>query len=84
MSGPSIGLVIEAATDHVEVLVVDEDVAPLAHEIEDVGHGHSRRLVAEGLVGRGLASAAGQAQALASAPAALGGQGRFIEQGDEV
>lgn len=39
------GLAIEAATDHVEVLVCDEAGNPLAHEIENVGHGHTRRLV---------------------------------------
>lgn len=38
------GLAIEAATDHVEVLVTDADGEPLAHQVEDVGHGHTRRL----------------------------------------
>ncbi len=46
------GLAIEAATEHVEVLVVDEQGEPLAHEIEDVGHGHTRRL--SSLVGAAL------------------------------
>ena len=38
------GLSIEAATDHVEVLVCGDDGSPLAHESEEVGHGHTRRL----------------------------------------
>src|SRR2546426_3863534 len=38
------GLAIEAATEHVEVLVCGPDGAALAHEIEEVGHGHTRRL----------------------------------------
>lgn len=38
-----IGLSIESATDHVEVAVV-EDGAVRAHVIEDVSHGHTRRL----------------------------------------
>lgn len=38
------GLAIEAATDHVEVLVADDRNAPLAHVVEEVGHGHTRRL----------------------------------------
>ena len=49
------GLVLEAATDHVEVLVCDELGSPLAHVIEAVGHGHTRRLAA--LAGEALASA---------------------------
>ena len=44
MSGVAAGLAIEAATEHVEVLVQAEDGATLAHEVEDVGHGHTRRL----------------------------------------
>jgi hypothetical protein len=39
-----IGLAIEAATDHVEILVRGSGGETLAHEIEDVGHGHTRRL----------------------------------------
>ncbi|MBI5168310.1 MAG: tRNA (adenosine(37)-N6)-threonylcarbamoyltransferase complex dimerization subunit type 1 TsaB [Candidatus Eisenbacteria bacterium] len=39
------GLSIEAATDHVEVAVL-EDGAVRAHVVEDVGHGHTRRLTA--------------------------------------
>lgn len=46
------GLAIEAATSHVEVAVVDSGLAPLAHEIEEVGHGHTRRLAP--LVARAL------------------------------
>lgn len=37
------GLAIEAATDHVEVAVLSPD-GVLAHVVEDVGHGHTRRL----------------------------------------
>ena len=44
MSGPGAGLVIEAATDHIEVLVLGGDDQHLAHEVEEVGHGHTRRL----------------------------------------
>lgn len=44
MKGPVVGLAIEAATDHVEVLVQAEAGATLAHEVEEVGHGHTRRL----------------------------------------
>lgn len=38
------GLAIEAATDRVEVLVRDPEGVDLAHEIEAIGHGHTRRL----------------------------------------
>ena len=38
------GLAIEAATSHVEVLALGEDGEPRAHEVEEVGHGHTRRL----------------------------------------
>jgi tRNA threonylcarbamoyl adenosine modification protein YeaZ/ribosomal-protein-alanine acetyltransferase len=38
------GLAIEAATAHVEILVCGPDDAPRAHVVEDVGHGHTRRL----------------------------------------
>lgn len=37
------GLAIESATEHVEVAVVSPD-GVLAHVVEDVGHGHTRRL----------------------------------------
>ena len=40
------GLAIEAATEHVEVLVRRRRRRPLAHEVEEVGHGHTRRLAA--------------------------------------
>jgi len=46
------GLAIEAATSHVEVLVRDDDGRALAHEVEEVGHGHTRRLTP--LVARAL------------------------------
>jgi tRNA threonylcarbamoyl adenosine modification protein YeaZ/ribosomal-protein-alanine acetyltransferase len=51
-----IGLAIEAATEHVEVLVRGADGEPLAHEVEEVGHGPTRRLAP--LVARALARAA--------------------------
>ncbi len=38
------GLAIEAATGRVEVLVCGEDDAPLAQVMEEVGHGHTRRI----------------------------------------
>jgi len=38
------GLAIESATEHVEVRVEGGDGVPLAHVVEDVGHGHTRRL----------------------------------------
>lgn len=53
MSAP-VGLAIEAATDHVDVLVCRER-EPLAREVETVGHGHTRRLTP--LVARALADA---------------------------
>ena len=52
------GLAIEAATEHVEVLVHDGDGAALAHVVEEVGHGHTRRLtslVAQALERAGVA-----------------------------
>jgi tRNA threonylcarbamoyl adenosine modification protein YeaZ/ribosomal-protein-alanine acetyltransferase len=49
------GLAIEAATSHAEVAVCDLDGRLLAHEAEDVGHGHVRRLMP--LVTRALARA---------------------------
>jgi tRNA threonylcarbamoyl adenosine modification protein YeaZ/ribosomal-protein-alanine acetyltransferase len=53
ISGP--GLAIESATDHVEILAVGAGGASLAHAIEEVGHGHTRRLAV--LAGEVLASA---------------------------
>jgi tRNA threonylcarbamoyl adenosine modification protein YeaZ/ribosomal-protein-alanine acetyltransferase len=38
------GLVLEAATAHVEVMAVGADGKELALEAEDVGHGHTQRL----------------------------------------
>ncbi|MBI1799704.1 MAG: tRNA (adenosine(37)-N6)-threonylcarbamoyltransferase complex dimerization subunit type 1 TsaB [Candidatus Eisenbacteria bacterium] len=49
------GLAIECATPHVEIAVIDGRGGTLAHEIEDVGHGHTRRLVP--LIDRALGSA---------------------------
>jgi tRNA threonylcarbamoyl adenosine modification protein YeaZ/ribosomal-protein-alanine acetyltransferase len=49
------GLALETATEHVEVLVCGADGKPLAHRIESVGHGHTRRLAA--LTGEALAEA---------------------------
>jgi hypothetical protein len=45
-AGAMIGLAIEAATEHVEVLVRGAGGEPLACEVDDVGHGHTRRLSA--------------------------------------
>jgi tRNA A37 threonylcarbamoyladenosine modification protein TsaB len=39
-----IGLAIERATEHVEILVRGAGGETLAHEVEEVGHGHTRRL----------------------------------------
>lgn len=61
MSDATLGLAIEAATEHVEVLV-QHGGEPLAHEIEEVGHGHTRRLTP--LVARALAHAGADAGAL--------------------
>ena len=69
MSVPRIGLAIEAATEHVEVLVTDAG-RPLAHEIEEVGHGHTRRLAP--LVARALERAARGPDALRGVAADLG------------
>jgi len=49
------GLAIESATSHVEVLACTEDGEPVALEIEEVGHGHTRRLAP--LIERALARA---------------------------
>ena len=64
------GIAIEAATDHVEVLVQGDGGAPLALEVEDVGHGHTRRLAV--LVERALASASVRARDLEWVAADLG------------
>ena len=52
------GLVLEAATEHVEVMAVGTDGEELALETEEVGHGHTQRLtplVARALERSGLA-----------------------------
>jgi len=67
-AGP--GLVLESATQHVEVLVCGPGGAPLAHEAEDVGHDHTRRLTP--LVARALERAQVGARALAWVAADLG------------
>jgi ribosomal-protein-alanine acetyltransferase/tRNA threonylcarbamoyl adenosine modification protein YeaZ len=64
------GLVIESATAHVEVLVCAPDGAALAHEAEDVGHGHTRRLTP--LVMQALARARIEPRALGWIAADLG------------
>jgi len=64
------GLAIEAATGHVEVLVTDEAGAPLAHRVEDVGHGHTRRVTP--LVREALAEAKLEPRALRWIAADLG------------
>jgi tRNA threonylcarbamoyladenosine biosynthesis protein TsaB len=69
MSDPTVGIAIEAATDHVEVLV-QRGGEPLAHEIEEVGHGHTRRLTP--LVARALSRAGAEAADLRWVAADLG------------
>ncbi|MFI5370227.1 MAG: tRNA (adenosine(37)-N6)-threonylcarbamoyltransferase complex dimerization subunit type 1 TsaB [Candidatus Eisenbacteria bacterium] len=64
------GLAIEAATTRVEVLVRGDDGGTLAHEIEQVGHGHTRRLVP--LVSRALAQAGVAPRSLGWVAADLG------------
>ncbi len=64
------GLVIEAATSHVELLVCGPDDAPRAHVVEEVGHGHTRRLSA--LVGRALDEAGVEVHSLDWVAADLG------------
>ncbi|MEO5616249.1 MAG: tRNA (adenosine(37)-N6)-threonylcarbamoyltransferase complex dimerization subunit type 1 TsaB [Candidatus Eisenbacteria bacterium] len=53
MAGP--GLVLESATEHVEVAVAIHGLEFAAHLREDVGHGHTRRLAV--LAGGALAQA---------------------------
>lgn len=55
MTAAGCGLALEAATEHVEVAVQRPDGGVLAHVVEDVGHGHTRRLAA--LVEAALAEA---------------------------
>ena len=64
------GLAIEAATSHVEVLVQGEDGSALAHEVEEVGHGHTSRLTP--IVERALAKAKIKPSALQWIAADLG------------
>jgi tRNA threonylcarbamoyladenosine biosynthesis protein TsaB len=55
------GLAIEAATGRVEVAAFDHHGAARGHAIEDVSHGHTRRLVPmvhETLSGAGIAPGA--------------------------
>ena len=64
------GLVVEAATEHVEVMAVGEDGSELALEAEEVGHGHTRRLAP--LVARVLERAGLEARTLRWVAADLG------------
>ena len=64
------GIAIEAATSHVEVLVCADDGRTLAHEVEEVGHGHTQRLTP--LVSRALGRAGVSPSALAWVAADLG------------
>ena len=64
------GLAIESATTHVEVLVCDDGLTPLAHEIEEVGYGHTRRLTP--LIARALERAGCESAALGWIAADLG------------
>lgn len=63
------GLAIESATEHVEVAVVSPD-GVLAHVVEEVGHGHTRRLTP--LVMRALEQARVAPRELAWVAADLG------------
>ncbi len=63
------GLAIESATDHVEVAVISPD-GVLAHLVENVGHGHTRRLTP--LVREALAQANTAPRTLAWVAADLG------------
>ena len=62
-------LAIESATDHAEVAVVSPD-GVLAHVVEEIGHGHTRRLTP--LVDEALAKAGIAARDLAWVAADLG------------
>jgi len=64
------GLVVEAATEHVEVMAVGADGIELALEAEEVGQGHTRRLTP--LVARVLERAGLEAKALRWVAADLG------------
>jgi tRNA threonylcarbamoyl adenosine modification protein YeaZ/ribosomal-protein-alanine acetyltransferase len=63
------GLAIEAATEHVEVAVLAPE-GVLAHRVEEVGHGHTRRLTP--LVTEALAAAGIGPRALSWVAADLG------------
>jgi ribosomal-protein-alanine N-acetyltransferase len=67
-SGP--GLVLETATEHVEVAVASRGLEFAAHLREDVGHGHTRRLAV--LAGEALAQAGVKASELRWIAADLG------------
>jgi ribosomal-protein-alanine N-acetyltransferase len=64
------GIAIEAATGHVEVAVFGDDEDPLALEVEEVGHGHTRRVAP--LVGVALERAGVGARDLGWVAASLG------------
>ena len=64
------GLVLESATEHVEVAVMDAGLEPLAHVRENVGHGHTRRLAL--LAERALAEAGVEPRELRWVAADLG------------
>ena len=64
------GLAIECATEHAEVAVVDDRGAVLAHAVEEIGHGHVRRLTP--LVRQALETARLGTQDLAWVAADLG------------
>ena len=64
------GIAIESATAHVEVAVFGANGECRAHRVEEVGHGHTRRLAA--LVGETMDAAGQRADALAWVAADLG------------
>ena len=64
------GLAIECATEHAEVAVMDERGFTRSHVIEEIGHGHTRRLAP--LIQRALDQAKLGAQQLAWVAADLG------------
>ncbi len=64
------GLAIETATAHVEVAVLDGHDTVRAHRVEEVGHGHTRRLA--GLIRETLAEAQVRPAELAWVAADLG------------
>jgi len=64
------GLAIEAATEHVELRIESADGVVLAERIEDVAHGHTRRIAP--LIGEMLAEASVAARDLTWIAADLG------------